>query len=879
MAMTLILLSLAWLAGVLLADFLQPSASLLGAWTLAALVVAFACGRERGARRIALCLLVAALGGWRLHLAQPRIDAHHLAFYNDHGAVAVEGYVSAEPSVRGIYTQIEIRATGVAVSDSPFATDHLAMQPVRGALVARVLSYPPPRYGDLIRVTGRLETPPVLEGFDYREFLAARGVHSVMRPSRVVFLGDRQGSPLLRMMLDAKDTLRQRLEALLPYPEVGLLLGIVLGLGHTLPAELYDAYRATGLAHIIVISGFNISILSQLLLMAGHMGLRRWLLLGLNVALIALYTLFVGPSPPVTRAAFMAALVIAAQFVGRKAHAMTTLAAVAWIMTLIDPLLLKSVSFQLSMAATLGMLVCAPLLRRMLEDRWVARSSANAGGTPAPLAALLREVAVLLSATVAAQIGTLPIVWAHFGTLSLLALPANLLVLPLHPTIMVLGLATTLLAGLGLPLAQVFAWITWPLLRYTNGVVELLARVPWATVDVPPPGLVVLAILYGGVAALVVVRKHREGIGGALKRLAMLRLSLKKSGSETRAPVGGLLYGKSGSETRAPQMRSSRGRGSLTRVMFGLAIVVVLVWSAAFTTPDGRLRIYVLDVGQGDAILVRTPGGRHILVDGGPDPLLLSARLGRILPFWQRRLDMVVATHGDMDHIGGLIPLLGRYPTGHVLGPPGIERGALGQVWHQAAIDSGANVLSASQGMAITLGDELHLQVIHPQAAQAMLPGADPNRHSVVMRLAMGHFAALLTGDIDAHAEQEILARGEVGYATVLKVAHHGSATSTSAAWLDAIRPQIAVISVGAGNAHGHPNEQVLERLEAAGCRVYRTDKDGTIEIITDGEHVWIRTHKGRYHDRSYRRQSYEPYADRHPAVAGQRYARGVALL
>jgi competence protein ComEC len=302
--------------------------------------------------------------------------------------------------------------------------------------------------------------------------------------------------------------------------------------------------------------------------------------------------------------------------------------------------------------------------------------------------------------------------------------------------------------------------------------------------------------------------------------------------------------------------------------------------SAVATIPDGRLRIYVLDVGQGDAILLRTPGGRHILVDGGPDPLLLSARLGRILPFWQRRLDLVVATHGDVDHIGGLIPLPGRYPTEYVLGPPGIDRSELGQVWQQAAIASGATILTASQGMAIELGEGLRLRVLHPQTAQAMLPGADPNRHSVVLKLEMGRFTALLTGDIDAYAEQEILARGEASYVTVLKVAHHGAASGTSAAWLEATRPQIAVVSVGADNLHDHPNAQVLERLAAAGCRVYRTDKDGTIEIITDGEHVWIRTHKGRYHDRPYWRQSgSESYADRHPAVAGQRYARGVALL
>ncbi|MBC7234639.1 MAG: DNA internalization-related competence protein ComEC/Rec2 [Chloroflexi bacterium] len=792
--MALIYLTIAWVLGILLADALSLPPGVLAAMMGIALGGLFLSRRRRQAVLALACLLSATLGAWRLLLSRPAFDEGALAFYNDRGWVTIEGYVSAEPGVRGAFTQLEISVESLREADGP-------ARPVSGRLVANVPLYPTWEYGDALHAAGLLQTPPVLEGFDYREYLAARGVHSLLRRASVTPTGERSGSPIWRAVFSAKERLRRRLEELLPYPEVGLLTGIVLGLGHTLPDDLQAAYRATGLSHIIVISGFNISLLAQLLLLGSHAGLHRWPLLGASLALITLYTFFVGPSPPVSRAALMGGLALVGQLVGRRAHPPTSLAIASLVMTAANPLLLWSVSFQLSFAATLGMLLLDPTIRRGAEG---LRGRFRPG---IELPTWIREMMTMLSTTTSAQIATLPIIWGHFGQISLLALPANLLALPVQPAVMVLGLITALVAGLSLPIARVLAWVEWPLLRYTNAVVEGLGTVPWAAVEAARPRFIAVLAVYGASAALILGVKHKARFRAELGRLAS-RLRL------------------------------------LSWAVPTLALVTMALWWSIFSLPDGRLHLYALDVGQGDALLMRTPGGRYILVDGGPDPLLLNSRLGRILPFWQRRIDLVMATHGDGDHIAGLIPLLGRYRVTHVAQPPGIKgHGPLGDAWQQAVVESGAQVITARRGMSIRFG-ETELQVLHPDEHLPTAAEADDNARSMVLRLRMGRFSALLTGDMTVEVERQLLARGGLEPTTLLKVAHHGAADGTSAAWLQALRPALAVISVGAGNRFGHPRKEVLQRLEEAECFVLRTDRDGTIEIITDGQRCWVHTER-----------------------------------
>jgi competence protein ComEC len=284
-----------------------------------------------------------------------------------------------------------------------------------------------------------------------------------------------------------------------------------------------------------------------------------------------------------------------------------------------------------------------------------------------------------------------------------------------------------------------------------------------------------------------------------------------------------------------------REKATGERVLGLLAVVVVLVWLAQAQLPDGRLHVYFLDVGQGDAILVRAPDGRQVLVDGGPSPAALLNELGQVMPYWDHSLDLVVLTHPDQDHMAGLIPLVGRYQVGQVLANAQTGTAPEAAVWRESLLTNHVQMTPASPGLKVSLGGP-SLTVLHSSLqATSGLPD-NGNNDSVVLRLDYGQTSFLLTGDAEQEAEAQMLSQGALLQADVLKVGHHGSDRSTSAAFLAAVAPRLAVIQVGANNRFGHPQPAVLERLRD--IALLRTDRDGRIEVISDGTRLWVKRSK-----------------------------------
>jgi competence protein ComEC len=263
-------------------------------------------------------------------------------------------------------------------------------------------------------------------------------------------------------------------------------------------------------------------------------------------------------------------------------------------------------------------------------------------------------------------------------------------------------------------------------------------------------------------------------------------------------------------------------------------------------------------VGQGDAIFIRTPSGRQVLVDGGPSRTALLSQLGRRMPFWDRTLDLVVLTHPDADHISGLIAVLERYRVDTVIFREVGAASSLYEHWRQVVEAEGATVYQGEAGLHLTLDEGLEMAVLHPSAGWVSETAENLNNDSIVTRLTYGPVSVLLPGDVGAEVERRLVAQGAPLRSTVLKAAHHGSCDSTTRGFLAAVRPQVVVISVGADNDFGHPCAEVLERLETAlspstslgvnsvegELPVYRTDEHGTVEIIIDGAQVWVETER-----------------------------------
>jgi competence protein ComEC len=252
------------------------------------------------------------------------------------------------------------------------------------------------------------------------------------------------------------------------------------------------------------------------------------------------------------------------------------------------------------------------------------------------------------------------------------------------------------------------------------------------------------------------------------------------------------------------------------------------------------LTVHFLDVGQGDAILVEGPDSARVLIDGGRSGRVLQAALDRRLPFYDRSIDVVINTHPQADHLGGLPDAVRRYDVKAALVPPGSAETAAYREWMRALAGAGVARLTARAGQTIDLGGGAVLQVIAAGGPDSH--GREPNDASLVLRLTMGDVSMLLTGDAGERAEQGLAELGVALDAEVLKVAHHGSRDATSPGFVARVRPLISVISVGAGNRFGHPAPETLAHLSST--RVYRTDVHGDVTVSTDGDRLWVRTQR-----------------------------------
>jgi competence protein ComEC len=492
---------------------------------------------------------------------------------------------------------------------------------------------------------------------------------------------------------------------------------------------------------------------------------------------------------------------------------MAALTFAAAVMAGISPYVLGDASFQLSFMAMAGLIFLYPILGNY-GKRVVAARLGDEGVT----VSLANLTVDTFGATLAAIIAVWPVVAYYFGIFSLVGPLATFLAIPALPLIIITGTLTAFI-GLASPaVAQTVGWLAWLFLSYMIAVVSGLGAPAIAAVAVGSLSPVFIGLYYVVLAALVWLygrwRQARSLMSGAA--------GLMRSGVS---------------------FSSGFSRGARWAIA-PLAVLAVLVSFTAATMPDDNLRVSFLDVGQGDAILIQK-GNQQILVDGGPSPRAITLALGSRMPFWDRSIDLLVLTHPHQDHLAGLTEVLRRYRVEQVIYYPQDYASPLYDEWRRTIEDKKVKSTFARAGQRIDLGDGAFIEVLHPPPAA---PGHQPDidNDGVVLRLVYGEVSFLLTADIKKEAEQELVRERTPLASTVLKVAHHGSDTSSAAGFLAVARPAAAVISVGADNDFGLPDEAVMDRLavEIGGDRVYRTDECGTVDFRTDGHRLWVETDK-----------------------------------
>ncbi len=802
--MSLILLSTAWVAGIYLGTKFDLPLVLLLAGLVPLPLLLFSRKYRKWIIISSLSLIALFTAAWYAYQSLNIVDADDLRFYNDRDTIDIRGVVARDPEISDRSTHLYFSATEIHTGSE--------WRPVEGNALLFLPRYSTYKYGDQLHVTGKLETPPQLDDFDYRGYLAHQGIYSTMLYPGIEIEARGAGFRPLAWIYELRTGLAQTLAEVLPEPQASLAQGILLGIRENIPQSVRDDFIQTGTAHLLAISGLHLGIVAGIMLSLGLwlFGRRHYLYVWLALVIIWLYALLTGMHPPVVRGAIMASLFLTAELLGRQRSAITALTFAAAVMVGISPYILEDAAFQLSFLAMAGLVFLFPPFRS-LGRRAVNKFIGEEGA----MVTAANFTCDSLSITMAAVIAVWPVVAYYFGIISFAGPLATFLLLPALPVVILAGAMSGIAGLVFLPAGQVIGWLAWLFLSYMLYIVSWLASSPLAFIEVGKVAPVWLWLYYAVLAAVIIFgRKVKAG----RKAEVMARLS-----------------------SGAGRSMSLVNRLPVKWVVPPLATIAVLVWFSAAAMPDDRLHVSFLDVGQGDAILIQQ-GTRQVLIDGGPSSQAINLELSRQMPFWDRTIELVILTHPDQDHLAGLVEVLKRFRVEKVLDPNLDSDSPLYEEWQRLIVERGVIKTTARAGQQIVLS-EATLTVLHPRDTPQNTD-ADIDNNSLVLHLRAGRVSFLLTGDIRSEAELQLIARRATLNSTVLKVAHHGSDTSTTREFLSAVDPQIAVISVGAENKFGHPNPDVVTRLEQklGADNIYRTDHHGTILFITDGERLWLST-------------------------------------
>ena len=587
---------------------------------------------------------------------------------------------------------------------------------------------------------------------------------------------------LLRYCEKLREAYRQSMRSVMPEADAAAIFAMLFGGYDGIRPELLEAFTVTGIVHILSVSGSHITLLSGVVAwLGGLLRLRRGITTLFVVLAVLGYSALSGFVPPVLRSAAMGILTFAAMVLEREREARRILAITALLMVLYSPWLLWDVSFQLSFAATAGLLYMGPVLQQRMN--WLPRWAA--GG---------------LAITLSAQLATLPFLAWYFHQISLSSLLANLTAVPLVELMIVLGLAAGLLVFILPFLGKLVFLLDSLLLGMVYEMTRGMEHLPASQVYLPT-----LGFWTGGVYYVLL---------GICLQQPERRTVLWQWCSERKKPLAACL----------------------------LLVLCMGVLYAALRPQE--MAVHFIDVGQGDAALIVTPHGHAFMVDTGGTRDGAFDIGGRVdVPYlWHygvRSLDYIFLTHAHEDHAAGTGGVLRKIPTGQVLtGHEPLKEYAKSLQISYAASEL-KSFAAAETGEHIEL-DGVCIDVLYaPPAPQGAATG---NEVSNVIRVSYGRASFLFTGDLVKEQEKKLMAEQKLRPVTVLKVGHHGSKTSTSREFLQALQPKYAMICVGADNSFGHPNRETLEQLALHGAQIFRTDENGAVVFHTDGTHLHIET-------------------------------------
>ncbi|OXM15524.1 ComEC/Rec2 family competence protein [Paenibacillus herberti] len=863
-----------FVAGSSAAAYWSPGGMLAAGLGLGLLLAAIALAGQARPGLAAACLAAYALAAGERLWADARSQTALSALYAAAEAqleppelrVEAAGIVVSPVELDGDLVQLRVEAHSLRAGDAQQA------EPLRETLLVRVkllheqelAAAKAWRRGDSVRLRGTLElpAPPANRGgFDYRRYLRSQGITWLLQ---VQGAGALQAAPgknhsaaaLLGRMDAARAQLGSALTRMYPADQAGYMQALVLGNQDETDPELYRRFARLGLTHIMAVSGMHVAVMLGLLgFSLRQLRLTKERILLLLMFAVPPYVLLTGASPSILRAGLMALLGLAAARAGKLKDGLHLLAASAVLLLLWNPRLIESVSFQLSYIVTAGLILGVPAVNRLFSR---PRSR-------------LRFVQDAVVVTFVAQAISFPVTIYYFNQIHLLSLPANLLLVPfISFLIMPAGAAVMLLEPVWPSAAQLLANWSAEANVWTFRLIEWMGEwsdgsTIWAT-----PSLWWIVSYYAVLFGLL----HSLGRWRSCKQAAAEETRFSEN--EDTQPLLPLKDSSTYSPSAAPAMsvltRIRNGvyslPGPLTRsVLAASALLLLLLHASQSGWYDRAAYVQLLNVGQGDSILIRTPSGQTILIDGGGtmqfkreawrqrrDPYEIGRKM--LVPLLMKRgvseIDLLVVTHLDQDHIGGLEAVLDGIPVKRLLWNGSLKEAGDTPLLLQNALNKGIPLYGTEAGMSWQPDVSTRLDVLWPTKHNDMQPIQEQNEQSVVLLLTLFNRSFLLAGDLGSVSESAVIETvkslalpAQNTPIDVLKVGHHGSKNSTSAAWLAYWKPTVSVLSAGIDNLYGHPSDDVLMRLKQFGSRAVRTDLNGEVEFRVTRQNMDMRLLRG----------------------------------
>ncbi len=708
------------------------------------------------------------------------IDAGNRAKYAEfqNKEVSVTGMIDSEPDIKEtkvsyVLNSFEIKCEGKT-------------HKVKGKILFSTplnKEIPILEYGRNIEVSGVLNLPMGVRnpgGFDYRQYLAKSGISaSIFAGYGDIKLSGYGGTSFItKTGLYIRNRIISVINRSLPPQQAGLLNGMLIGYTSGLGDEVQQAFSDAGLSHLTAVSGMNVAfIVAPLLFLFKKLRLRQKTSNIIIIFILILFVSITGFTPSVVRAVIMAIVILVGQIAMREPDIYASIALAAIILFIMSPYNLFDVGFLLSFGATLSLVMFYKPILKFIDFKHIP--------------GIIKNVA---AATVAAQIGTIPITAFFFNKISLISLFSNILAVPLVEVITILGFIMAIVGQVLLFLSQLGGYINCIFLSFILFVTKLSASFPAAVVRLATPHVLIIVAYYSVFIYIL-----------WLKPKYKLRLK--------------------------------------PHVYISIAVILVAVLVIRLI-PGNEMKVVFIDVGEGDSTFIRTYSGKTVLIDGGGYNSKLSKgkNIGDtiISPFLFNQgltsVDLVIASHAHDDHIQGLFPVLKIFKPDNLIIPDTLETKEFKPLVTEAQKD-GVKVNCCKKGDIIRVDKQTYFEVLYPWKGSP--ENTSLNNTSIVLKLHYKNMSILFPGDIEKDAENALMDSKADLSASVLKVSHHGSISSTSVEFLEKIRPLMAIVSVGKNN-FGHPSMEILGRLQKAGASLFRTDECGAVVLTTDGNMIKV---------------------------------------